>query len=81
MTLVSTLRVGTAARKLNWPIRTVHGRLSRGRELQRGRLCLRGMAVPEFVSSAIERAAKRRESAVSEALLVSTLSLKKGQRS
>ena len=43
-----------AARKLNWPIGTVHGRLSRGRELLRGRLGRRGISVPEIVSRQID---------------------------
>ena len=39
-----------AARKLNWPIGTVHGRLSRGRDLLRGRLGRRGMVIPDVIS-------------------------------
>jgi RNA polymerase sigma factor (sigma-70 family) len=67
-----------AARKLNWPLGTVHGRLSRARELLRGRLGRRGMAIPAMVSSAAERPLIRRENAVPETSLRSTFALSKG---
>jgi RNA polymerase sigma factor (sigma-70 family) len=67
-----------AARKLNWPIGTVHGRLSRGRELLRGRLGRRGMEIPAMVSSTSLRQPKRRENAVPQTLLISTLALSEG---
>jgi RNA polymerase sigma factor (sigma-70 family) len=68
-----------AAVRLSWPVGTVKGRLSRGREKLRDRLIRRGVAAPAaFVGAALSTETGR--AAVPDALIRSTVALAVGMR-
>jgi hypothetical protein len=72
---IETLSHEEAARQLNWPLGTVHGRLSRGRELLGRRLGRRGLVIPMAIARTRAGESRTRDIAVRESLLQSTVSL------
>jgi hypothetical protein len=72
---IEALSHNEAARQLNWPVGTVHGRLSRGRELLGRRLGRRGLAIPTAIAGARQGASRTREIVIRESLIQSTVNL------